>query len=145
MAVPLLLTSGPARCEAVIPSCGTGPVCLFHAIATLFQLYHGADMIIKMKRRKLEPTHLLTQGIFNLWHHIGMVWEELAFGDTKLYTVMEIQIGRGDGMGNRTTDLQMRNPTYKQTKKAVSLTTQPQRTPLFFLCTLCYFINSISI
>ena len=30
-------------------------------------------------RGKPKPTPLLTQGIFNLPHHIGMVWEELAF------------------------------------------------------------------
>ena len=36
-------------------------------------------------RRKPEPTLLLTQRIFNLLHHIGMVCEELAFDDTKLY------------------------------------------------------------
>ena len=36
-----------------------------------------------------EPTLLLTQGIFNLPHHIGIVWEELAFDNAsrcKLYT-----------------------------------------------------------
>ena len=33
-----------------------------------------------------EPTLLSTQGIFNLSHHIGMVWEELAFDDAVSYT-----------------------------------------------------------
>ena len=41
--------------------------------ATVFQLYHGGDMMYEMKRRKPEPTLLPTQGIFNLSHHIGMV------------------------------------------------------------------------
>ena len=38
--------------------------------------------------RKPKPTLLptLTQGIFNLPHHIGMVWQKLAFDDTVSYT-----------------------------------------------------------
>ena len=32
-------------------------------------------------RRQPEPTLLPTQGIFNLQHHMGMVWEELVFDD----------------------------------------------------------------
>ena len=63
-------------------------VCLlsFYTIPTVFQLYHGDDMIYEMSRRKLKPTLLPTQWIFNL--HIGMVWEELAFlwWRYKLYT-----------------------------------------------------------
>ena len=43
-------------------------------------------MMYEMRWKKPEPTLLLTQGIFNLPHHIGMVWEELAFDDNKLYT-----------------------------------------------------------
>ena len=39
-----------------------------------------------MRRRKAERTLLSTQGIFNLPHHLGMVWEELAFGDAVSYT-----------------------------------------------------------
>ena len=39
IATSLLLTSGPARCEAVLYGCGTSPVHLFSAIATVFQLY----------------------------------------------------------------------------------------------------------
>ena len=54
---------------------------LFHAIPTVFQLYHGGDMIYGMGRRNPEPTLLPPQGIFHLPHHIGMVWEELAFDD----------------------------------------------------------------
>ena len=47
---------------------------LFYVITTVFQLYiyHGGDIIYEI-RRKLKPTPLLTQGIFNLPHHIGMV------------------------------------------------------------------------
>ena len=46
---------------------------LFYAIATLFQLYQGGDMMDEMRRKKPEPTLLPAQGIFNLPHHIGMV------------------------------------------------------------------------
>ena len=46
----------------------------------------------EMRRRKPEPTLLLTQGIFNLPHHIGMVREELAFDDGVSYTQ------RGNGL-----------------------------------------------
>ena len=45
-------------------------------------------MMNEMTRTKPEPTLLPIQGIFNFPHHIGMVWEELAFDDTvKLYGV----------------------------------------------------------
>ena len=41
-------------------------VCLlFYAIAAIFQLYHGNDMMYEMRRRKPEPTLLP--------HQIGMV------------------------------------------------------------------------
>ena len=43
-------------------------------------------MMYEMRRRKPEPTVLPIQGIFNLPHHIGMAWEELAFDDTVSYT-----------------------------------------------------------
>ena len=39
----------------------------------------------EMRRRKAEPTLLATQGIFNLPHHVGTVWEELAFDDAVSY------------------------------------------------------------
>ena len=70
----LLLTSGPARCEAVLHSCGTSPVCLFYTIATVSQFYHGSSMTYEM-RRKPNPTLLVlaTQRIFNFRHHLGMV------------------------------------------------------------------------
>ena len=45
-----------------------------------------SDMLYEMRRRKPDPTLLLTHGIFNLVHHIGMVWEELAFDDAVSYT-----------------------------------------------------------
>ena len=54
---------------------------LFYPKATIFQLYHGTDMMYEMRRRKPEPIFSLTQGIFNLSHHIGMIWNELAFDD----------------------------------------------------------------
>ena len=67
--------------------------CLFvvYAIATVFQLYHGSEMMYEMRRRrrrrrKPEPTLLLTQWVFKLPHHIGMVWQELSFDDAVSYT-----------------------------------------------------------
>ena len=39
---------------------------LLYDIATVFQLYHGGDMMFEMRRRKTEPILLPTQGIFNL-------------------------------------------------------------------------------
>ena len=45
-------------------------VCLLvYAIATVFQLYHGSDMMYAMRKRKPEPTLLPTQGIFNVPQH----------------------------------------------------------------------------
>ena len=58
MVAPLLLTSGPARCETTLHGCWTSKGCLFYAIATVFQLYHGDDMMYEMGRRKrLSPSH----------------------------------------------------------------------------------------
>ena len=57
---------------------------LFYTIATAFQLYHGSHMMYEMRRRKLEPTLLQTQGIFNLPHHICI--QELSFDDAVSYT-----------------------------------------------------------
>ena len=57
---------------------------LLYAIATVFLLYHGNDMIHELRRRKPEPTILSMQGIFNLPHH--MIWEEVAFDDAVSYT-----------------------------------------------------------
>ena len=73
IAAPLLLTNGSARYEAGLHGCGKSPVCLFYAIATVFQSYHGGDLVCEMRRRKPEPTLLSTYGIFKLPHHIGMV------------------------------------------------------------------------
>ena len=58
---------------------------LFYATATIFQLYHGGDMMYEIRRRNPEPTQLLTQGNFNLPQHIGMVGEELASDDAVSY------------------------------------------------------------
>ena len=46
---------------------------LFYAIATVFQLYLGSDMIHEMRKRKPQPILLPTQRIFNIPHDIGMV------------------------------------------------------------------------
>ena len=43
-------------------------------------------MMYEMRRRKPNPTLLPTQGIFNLPHYVGMVWEELVFYDAVSYT-----------------------------------------------------------
>ena len=48
-------------------------VVLFYALATVFQLYLGSDMMYEMRRRKAEPTYLPSQGILNLILHIGKV------------------------------------------------------------------------
>ena len=57
----------------------SGRVCVFcfvvvscHSNSILVR-YHGGDMMYEMRRSKPEPTLLLTQGIFNLQHRIGMV------------------------------------------------------------------------
>ena len=43
-------------------------------------------MMHEMRRKKSEPRLLLTQGIFNLPHHIGKVGEDLAFDEAVSYT-----------------------------------------------------------
>ena len=86
VAAPLLLTSVLVMYEAGLHGCGTSPVCLLCAIATVFQLYHDGGMMNEMSRRKPESTLLPTEGLFNLPHHIGMVWEELAFDNTISFT-----------------------------------------------------------
>ena len=64
-------------------SCSERSVCLLlvYTIATVFQLYHGSDMMYEMRMKNPKPTLLPTQRIFNLQHHIDMTWEELAFDD----------------------------------------------------------------
>ena len=44
-------------------------------------LYHVWD-----EKEKARAYTFTTQGIFNLPHHIGMVWQELAFDDAVSYT-----------------------------------------------------------
>ena len=61
------------RWEAALHGCGTNLDCLLYARETVFQLYHGGDVMYEMRRRKPGATVILTQGIFNLQHHIGMV------------------------------------------------------------------------
>ena len=43
-------------------------------------------MMYEMRTGKCEPTFVPTQQIFNLPHHIGMLWEELDFDDAVNYT-----------------------------------------------------------
>ena len=64
---------------AAISRFGYLSICLlFYAIATIFQLYHGGNMMYEMRRRKPEPPLLPTQWIFNLPHHgmrgTGLWW-----------------------------------------------------------------------
>ena len=65
----------------MLHGCGTILVCLFYAIAIVFQLYHGGDMMYYMRRRRPEPSFLPTQC---LPRHIGMVLEA-AFDDAISY------------------------------------------------------------
>ena len=48
----------------------------------VFSLYQGDNMMYEMRWRKPKPTLLPMQAIFNLPHHIGMVWKELAFEES---------------------------------------------------------------
>ena len=57
----------------------------FYAVATVFQLYHGSDMMYEIRRRKPAPMFLLTKETFNLSHHKGMAWEELHFDGAVSY------------------------------------------------------------
>ena len=65
---------------------------LFYAIAAVFQLHLGSDMMHEIRRRKPKPTLWPTQGIFILPHHVGMAWEELTFDDAVSYAQ------RGNGL-----------------------------------------------
>ena len=59
---------------------------LFNALAIVFWLYLGGDVIYVITGGKPGRTLLSTQGIFNLSPHVGMVWEELVFDDAVSYT-----------------------------------------------------------
>ena len=48
-------------------------VVVLHNSITVFQLYHGGDMMHEMRRRNPEPTLLPTREIFNVPYHTGMV------------------------------------------------------------------------
>ena len=61
------------------------PLLILCTIA-IFQLYLRINVMYEMRRRKRELTTLPTQGIFNLPHHIGTVWKELAFDDAVSFT-----------------------------------------------------------
>ena len=74
-------------------------------------------MMYVMRRRKPEPTLLPTQWIFNLPHHIGMVWEELAFDDAAQLNVIAVT-------GIRTPVRMVTHPTRSLTNWANSLPTQ---------------------
>ena len=72
MAAPLFLTNGVVRCEAALHIWRTSPVCLFYTI-TVFWLLNPSDMMYETRRKRPEPTLLLTQTTFNLQHHMCMV------------------------------------------------------------------------
>ena len=64
-------------------------------------------MMYDTRRRKPEPTFLLTQGIFNLPHHTGMVCEELVCGE------MDCSTGNGYGIDRiRTPVTRITNPVH---------------------------------
>ena len=88
MATPLILTSGPVKCEAMLHGCGTNLVCLFFAIATRCD---GCVMRHEM-RRKPKP---IPSWIFKRPHHIGMVREEVAIDNAVSY------IQQGNGLQQR--------------------------------------------
>ena len=90
MAGPPFLTSRQVRWKVALQGFWRRAVSLYGAIATVFQLYHASDVIYEMRRRKPEPALLLIEGIFNVPHHIGMVWEELVFDDTTSCTKQSI-------------------------------------------------------
>ena len=58
---------------------------------TIYDLYAfkppiALELFRAQTSSKPEPPLLPTQGIFDLPHHIGMVWKELAFKDAVSYT-----------------------------------------------------------
>ena len=62
-------------------------VCLlFYTVATVFQSYHGGDMMYEM-RRKLKLYTFTDSRDLNSPHHTGMVGQELAFDYAVSYTV----------------------------------------------------------
>ena len=85
--LPIILCMRWGRESPTLHFTNSTNVCLllFYGLTTVFQLYHGSDMMYESRRRKSKPTLLLTQGIFNLPHHIGKVWQELAFVDAVSY------------------------------------------------------------
>ena len=139
MVAPPLLTSRLARCEAVV----TSLVCLFYAIATVFQIYHGSDMMYEMRSRKPEPTLLRTQRIFNLPHHIGMVREELAFNDAVSYAQWvvapqsELRLGSHWFSSSRVSNLGIQLPRPTKMKDGCSThSTMSSGEPVPLLCWL---------
>ena len=56
---------------------------MFYTIATVFQLYHCGDMTDEIRQRKLTPTLLLTQGIFNLPHDKAEKAQAYTFTDSR--------------------------------------------------------------
>ena len=68
---------------------------LFYAIAIVYFSYIMAVLWDVWEEKEKAWTYSsTTQGIFDLRNHIGMVWEELAFGDAVSYTQ------RGNGQLN---------------------------------------------
>ena len=71
--IPLLIDKSLIGISNLRQSLQSVCLLLLSAITTLFQLYHDSNMMYEIRRRKPEPTILLTQWIFNLPHHIGIV------------------------------------------------------------------------
>ena len=49
---------------------------LVYAIAIIFQLHYGGDMMYEMRKRNPKPTLLLTPGIFNC---IGTGFDDVSY------------------------------------------------------------------
>ena len=69
----LVVRCGMMQHFMIVGQAEFGRVCLCHAIATVFQLYHGVGMTYEMRREKPEPTLWQNKWIFYRPHHIGIV------------------------------------------------------------------------
>ena len=88
--------------------------------------------------RKPEPTCLPTQRIFKLPYHVmratGLWWS------CKFYTTVEIQTGRGVGIGNWTTYLQIRSLSSKKVRHSNHFAIE-NATSLCIFVSVCVYIS----
>ena len=72
-----------------------------------------------------------TQGIFNLWYHVGMVWEELTFEAALNYTQQwKSKLAEVMAWGNWTRGLQIRNANSNKVRHANHSTTEDASAPV---------------